>query len=116
MGNPSTYCYFIVCNFPVERNICGDIALDLFDVLRDTNAIGRSFSCHGPIVTQASAPRLDLCVLKLLVAAQSALHRVPFPGAGLPRLPLAYTRLCGLEETQDRNLRDQPYAERSSLI
>ena len=54
---------------------------------------------------RSSAPRIDLRALKLVIAAQSVSHRAPFkfPGARRPRLPLAYTRNRGLEETQDMN-------------
>ena len=53
---------------------------------------------------RASAPRFDLRALKLIVSAQSASHRAPFPGPWQRRLPLAHTKLRGLEETPDRNL------------
>ena len=52
----------------------------------------------------ASAQCLELRTLKLFVAAQSASHRAPFPGARQPRLPHAHTRPRGLQESQDRNL------------
>ena len=85
--------YFIVRSFRAERNIC--IALDLLDVLQDTNVIGRSFRLSAVTVTgdegNADAPGSS----GDRKAMQMPLVRAAADGREIPRLLLyVYLTYC----------------------